>query len=70
MTKRKRKERRKRENSFDGKSQRRKTTLFNALTGAHNRTGNYHGVTVGSPPARLPNAWDWEKSAISPGFTL
>lgn len=24
-----------------------KTTLFNALTGAHNRTGNYHGVTVG-----------------------
>ncbi len=25
-----------------------KTTLFNALTGAHNRTGNYHGVTVGA----------------------
>jgi len=24
-----------------------KTTLFNALTGAHDRTGNYHGVTVG-----------------------
>lgn len=24
-----------------------KTTLFNALCGAHNRTGNYHGVTVG-----------------------
>ena len=23
-----------------------KTTLFNALTGRHNRTGNYHGVTA------------------------
>ena len=33
-----------------------KTTLFNALTGAHNRTGNYHGVTVGvsERPSRFP----------------
>jgi ferrous iron transport protein B len=23
-----------------------KTTLFNALTGQHRKTGNYHGVTV------------------------
>lgn len=29
-----------------------KTTLFNALTGANLRTGNYHGVTVGASEKR------------------
>lgn len=32
-----------------------KTTLFNALTGAHERTGNWHGVTVTARGGKMKN---------------
>ena len=37
-----------REIIFTGNPNAGKSTLFNALTGAHARTGNWHGVTVGA----------------------
>lgn len=30
-----------------------KTTLFNELTGAHERTGNWHGVTVAAAAKKM-----------------
>lgn len=33
-----------------------KTTLFNALTGEHAKTGNWHGVTVEAKTARIKNS--------------
>lgn len=45
-----------------------KSTLFNALTGAHARTGNWHGVTVGAQEAEADLAGERASVCDLPGF--
>ena len=45
-----------------------KSTLFNALTGAHARTGNWHGVTVGKQEGEADLAGERAKVYDLPGF--